>query len=1043
MTRKLPLTAIFVFLFTVFGLLSTGFAQSATATLSGNVQDQDGAVVPGASVVVFNKSTGLRREVTTNDEGSFTVPLLPPSTYSVTIRRDGFGPVEAKDVVLNVGDQKALQIQLKAGDVNAQVTIDSDTETVRTDGSVGTVVNRQFVANIPLNGRSLQALIQLTPGVVLTPALGSSGGATGGAQFSVNGQRTTSNYFMVDGVSANTGVSVDRGTSGPAGSGQAPGTTALGGTNSLVSLDALQEFRIQTSTFAPEYGRTPGGQISLVTRGGTERFHGSASYYFRNEALDANDWFANSRSQPKPKERQSLFAGVLGGPIKKDRLFFFGSYEWLRLKQPKAQVVTVPTLALRGQAVSALRPYLNALPLPNGPDFGDGTAEFAASYSDPAKFNVFALRLDGRVTDNLTGFFRVSDAPSEAQSRIQSLSTTQAVRARNDSYTGGVTWVAGAQLTADLRINWTRNHARFFYDLDAFGGAAVPQSSDVFAPDRDPSKATFFFDAPGGSFSWGTQDAGTQRQLNTVGIVAWSLRSHQLKFGIDYRRGLPLLGGTGLQEVLSFYSAQDILTSQAEQYQITNIDPVPREAIFSNLSLFAQDTWHGSRHLTLTYGLRFERVPPPTEARGRLPRTVLGIENDVFQDLRLAPQGTPLWRSRAGEFAPRFGAAYQLSNRSGFETTLRGGAGFFYDLGLGDSAQAFANTYPFIASKNAFGTVPFPLSAAARTPPMLGVDPPSLLQLMDPNVRLPYTIQWNIAVEQALGSAQTVTIGYVGAAGRRLLIGQTYFSQRLADFPNAETTLFIQRSIGRSAYNALQMQYQRRLRRGLQALVSYTFSQSRDNASQANLTTPATRGLLAGEFGPSDFDVRHVLSAAVTYEVPKLSGPALLRASLNGWGADLLIRYQSAYPVNPLSFPVVLPDGTFYLPRPDAVVGQPLYISDVTVPGGRRFNPAAFARPAPRQQGSFPRNGLRGFPASQVDLALRREFNLGEKVRLQLRGELFNLFNHPNFGAPVAFTFSPLFGQPIFMLNRQLGGLNALYQMGGPRSGQLAVKITF
>src|ERR1051325_2599083 len=440
-------------------------AQSGTATLSGDVVDQNGAVVPGAAVKIVNTATAFSRQTTTSDAGAYVFPLLPPGAYNVTVQRDGFSPVRVEHVVLNVGDQKALQIQLKAGDVNAQVTIDSDAETVRTDGSVGTVVNRQFVANIPLNGRSLQALIQLTPGVVLTRA-------GEGSEFSVNGQRTTSNYFTVDGVSANTGMAAGD-LSGPAqtGSGQAPGTTALGGTNSLVSLDALQEVRLETSTYAPEFGRTTGGQISLVTRSGTNQFHGSASYFFRNEALDANDWFANSRRQPKPHERQNLFGGVLGGPLfvprfgeggpalfnGRNRLFFFASYEGLRLQQPKATLTSVMTASLRAQAFPALRPYINAIPLQNGRDLGNGNAEFTASYSDPARYNIFSLRLDANLTNSVTGFFRINHAPSDTQTRTGSLSTVQSLKVRNDSVTAGVAFVGGSQFTADLRVNWTRN----------------------------------------------------------------------------------------------------------------------------------------------------------------------------------------------------------------------------------------------------------------------------------------------------------------------------------------------------------------------------------------------------------------------------------------------------------------------------------------------------------------------------------------------------------------------------------------------------------
>jgi len=1014
--------------------------QGTSATLSGTVVDQNGAVVLGADVKITNPATAFSRETKTNDSGDYTFPLLPPGTYQVTAQRDGFSPVRVENVVLNVGDQKALNISLKAGDVNATVTVDSNAETIRTDGSVGTVINRQFVANIPLNGRSLQALIQLVPGVVLTPAQGA--GATDSTQFSVNGQRTASNYYTVDGAGANTGIVTGVATlPRVAGAGAAPGTTALGGTNSLVSLDALQEFRIETSSYAAEYGRTPGGQISLVTRSGTNQFHGSAYEYFRNEALDANDWFANANKQPKPKERQNFFGGVLGGPIKRDRLFFFGSYEGLRLQQPNVQVVNVPTVALRTQAAAALRPYLNAFPLPNGQDFGNGTAQFIASYSDPASFNVFALRLDGRLTDKLTGFFRINHAPSESKTRGSALSTISDVRAENDSYTGGITWVAGPNITADVRLNWTRNAPQLDRNLDAFGGAVIPNASDIFLPGRDPSNAFFFFSAPGGpQWNWGRGLQDVQRQFNAVATLAWLVGPHQLKLGVDYRRLSPLLGQGGQRfENLIFATTKQVLSSQALVYQLTDADIKPREPIFDNLSVFAQDTWRASRRLTLTYGLRFERVPPPSEVNGRSPAVLLGIEDVIPQNPRLAPAGTPLWHSRFGDFAPRFGIAYQISRRPGWETTLRGGAGVFYDLGLGSIASAFQGLYPFFAVKVTFN-VPFPLGPPANTPPRLVLDPPAQLYALEPNLRLPYTGEWNASFQQSIGDAQSVTVGYVGAAGRRLLVQQINRAA-LADFPANVISLVIQRNLGSSSYNALQVQYQRRLKQGFQAIASYSFAKSTDNTSVNDSDTPAA-SFLEQNFGPSDFDVRHVFSTALTYELPRPSGPAPLRVLAKDWGVDVMFRYQSALPITPIANLAVI-NGVRFFPRADLVPGQPLYIDDQNAPGGRRFNLDAVAAPPSGQQGNFPRNGLRGLPASQVDLALRREFKLREYVRLQLRGELFNVFNHPNFGLPASSITDGNFGKPTSMMNRAFGGLNALYQMGGPRSGQLVVRVTF
>src|SRR6266496_3709174 len=282
-------------LLTVYCLLPIAVAKSTTATLTGTVEDQNGAVIPGVSITIQNAATSLERQTATSDAGGFIVPLLPRGNYTVTVKRDGFTPVEIRNVILNVGDQKSLPIVLKAGGVTETVLINADAPLINESPAVGTVVDRQFVGNLPLNGRSFQTLITLTPGTVLTAATEESPG-----QFSVNGQRANANYFTVDGVSANVGVTNN--TSLLQSGGSTPALSAAGGTNSLVSVDALQEYKILTSTYAPEFGRTPGGQVQIVTRSGSNRFAGTLFEYFRNDALDANDWFANSRRLPKPRE---------------------------------------------------------------------------------------------------------------------------------------------------------------------------------------------------------------------------------------------------------------------------------------------------------------------------------------------------------------------------------------------------------------------------------------------------------------------------------------------------------------------------------------------------------------------------------------------------------------------------------------------------------------------------------------------------------------------------------------------------------------------
>src|SRR6266545_5623381 len=344
-TRSLPLVVLT--LLTAFCLLPSALGQSATATLSGTIEDQNKASIPGVLVTIENTGTTLKREATTNDDGSFTVPLLPPGRYVVTARRDGFAPVQINDVVLNVGDQKGLKIELKAGDVNAQVQVTGEAPLINTSPAVATTIDRQFVANIPLNGRSFQSLLTLTPGIVLVPSFRNSTG-----QFSVNGQRANANYFTVDGVSANVANGVGTRV-GQSTSGTLPGLTAFGTTQSLVSVDALQEFKVQTSSYSSEFGRSPGGQISIVTRSGTKDFHGSAFDYLRNDKLNANNWFNNKFRIKRPPERQNDFGATFSGPVMvpgyngRDRTFFFFSYEGLRLLTPQFVLTAAPSLSLR------------------------------------------------------------------------------------------------------------------------------------------------------------------------------------------------------------------------------------------------------------------------------------------------------------------------------------------------------------------------------------------------------------------------------------------------------------------------------------------------------------------------------------------------------------------------------------------------------------------------------------------------------------------------------------------------------------------------
>jgi outer membrane receptor protein involved in Fe transport len=725
-------------------VVSVLHGQSINASLTGRVRDPSNALIADAKVAVINLETNLRYEAATGSSGEYYLANLPPGGYRVEIEKTGFKKLIKPDVVLHVQDALVIDFDMTVGTASETVTVEAGAPLINTEsGSVSTVVDHTFVENFPLNGRSFQTLITLTPGVVLTVTLPQDQG-----QFSVNGQRADANYFTVDGVSANFGITGYVGLEQTAG-GALPALSASGGTNSLVSVDAMQKFRVQTSSFAPEFGRTPGGQISIVTRSGSNAFHGTLFDYFRNDKLDARDWFVNYNSLPKPAERQNDFGGVLGGPVFKDKTFFFFSYEGLRLRQPASQQSVVPDLASRQLAPAAIQPYLNVFPVPNGPELGGGTAQFNAGYSNPSNLDATSLRIDHAINSKLNLFARYNYSPSSLDQRAPViagpiLSMKELVSSTVHTGTVGLSEIITPAIGNEVRANYSNQGVAVAYALDNFGGAMAIPDSILFPAGYSSRNGLFGLFIVGlGEYVQGNQGTSEQRQVNVIDNLSVTEAGHQMKFGVDYRRLAPFESPYSYRSFAEFtgLSAAPGAALSGTAAAADTIAMTGDSLIARNFSLYGQDTWKVTPRLTLTYGLRWDVSPALKGVNSANdPFTVTGLGTPA---MALAPRGTSLYQTTYGNVAPRLGVAWQL----GRGTVLRAGAGIFYDLGQG-SLGAASFYFPYNAFKFFAPPVPFPFSAQDALPPVLNTNPPvSTILVADPHLKLPRTYEWNVSVE--------------------------------------------------------------------------------------------------------------------------------------------------------------------------------------------------------------------------------------------------------------------------------------------------------
>jgi hypothetical protein len=1035
-------------------------AQVSTATVVGTVQDSTAAAIPDAQIKLVNDQTGTENDSKTGGDGRFVLTGILPGVYRLWIQRNGFATTQLSGITLNIGDTRNFLVRLQIGPVTESVTVDASGITPNTnDASVSTVVDRRFVNTIPLNGQSFQDLISMTPGIVTQNPQAAGQGSGEPGDFSVNGQSPGANSFYIDGVSANLNLGSGQRSSAITSTGSSAGSTALGTTQSLVSVDALQELRVLSSNYSAEYGRTPGGQFTFLTRSGAEHYHGTFFATWRGNQIDAPDHFKG----PFPgmlSDRhftQSDFSGTVSGPLHLpkpsyglNKTFFFFSFERLHLTQQlPTTTFFVPSFEVRSHALPHAL-YLNyflastfstEILTPDGRLSGLVSASNYPFDAQPAHLSASSLRLDHSFTSKLSAFARLGDTPSNSRQNtvLQEVVTN---RIRTQSLTLGMNYQTSSKVNHELRFGTARNNITTvsipqigFVDA---GPIPLTLNRSLGLPAECPDMtASVDVDVigVGGSRTSSDCTASSLGQWNIRDTQSIQAGQHLVKFGFDHRHLTARSTPSALAVHAYFFNRLSMIDAIPSEITISRNEPARPE--LNQFSMFVQDEWKATHSLTVSLGLRSEANFAPHGADGVDAYTAIG---DVTHPatLSLAPRGTPLWKGSWLNLAPRLGVAWLIDSHPERELVLRVGSGVFFDTGIQPALRAY--TEAGFHTTTTLQNFPLPLApeqlttGAGFVPPLRG----STTFAFPRHLQLPYSLQWDIALEKALGRNQTLTLSYIGSHGARLLEEQRRYIApinpqfgNISFFPNGIT----------SNYQSLQTKFQRSIAQGVQALVSYTWAHS--------LAYGSTDPGFPLVYGNSDYDVRHNAEGAISWDLPQPKRE-IPKYVLGGWSLEGRLIARTGFPVTPFGNRFLDPvSGERYYSGVDLIPNRPLYIHAPQYPGGRTFNGGqnttnpAFVLSSGDGAGNAPRNIARGFDALQTNVGVRKDISVNDRLTVQLKGEAFNLLNHPNYGYIDPTVTDLLFGQSTRMLNQSFGGSGALYQQGGPRSVQLSLRLVF
>ncbi|MBI4443400.1 MAG: TonB-dependent receptor [Acidobacteria bacterium] len=1051
-------------------------AQS-TGTISGTVSDATGAVIPGAEISVRNVETGLTRALTSNERGRYAVPQLPPGSYEISASTAGFQTEVRRGITLTIGREAVVDFSLSVGAVAERVEVTGEAPLIETTTStVSGMIDSKQMRDIPLNSRSFIELVGLQPGAVLTEGARTTGSTDGfGRKISVAGTRGNNSSFLLDGANINNASN-----------------TAGSAATTVAGVETVREFRVITNAYDAEYGRHTGGVIAAVTKSGTNDIHGSVFEFLRNDNLDAPRWEDNAFfGGKKPEFRRNQFGGTVGGPVIKNRTFYFGSYEGLRQGVGQTSSYTVPGQAMRQGIVRgvsipidpAIRPYMDAYPLPNEPDRADGTARLVRSDTETTKQNYAVVRVDHRINDSnfLFGRFLIDNA----EVVTPSFTVDGLMQTANRFVTVEGTHIFSPQLLGRANLSFNRTPNRSYYSVQE--GFQYPNDFWSFDGRGVPGRFSV-----SGLSGWGGMGGGSpriqiQNQYTFKGDFNYSRGRHALKFGggyerIQFNQRSDLAGGGSF----SFASLENFLTNTADSASFTRPGSNDIRGWRQRLvGLYLHDDFSVRPGLTLNLGIRYEFITVPTEVNGQVANirdmsephryTVTADTTDVGDPYFLNPS--------LKNFAPRVGFAW-TPFQSG-KTSVRGGFGIFHEQILPNLfITVGARLAPFYAEAILYsrdGRIDFPRAYFTQQAALIagtGASKPSA-NVFDFSPEQPYAAKWSLDIQQELPGGLTATAGYSGTRGIHLTRGELVYNSTPAVERNGRLFILIDEPMPNpninkfwgvftdadSFYHAARFGLQKRLSQGVQFQVSYTFQKSLDTASH---------GQGAGNYdaehvgrfyrqmhwkGPSAFDLRQSFYTSFLYELPGRSLTGAAGQLLGGWSLSGILRLNSG---NPLDISAARPrKGTkqaqyVYGPTLDLVPGGNNNPVDARNPD-KYFDPSQFSYPlnnclATPATATFPcdpsypsgiyygnlgRNTLTSPGVANMDVTLIKDTRLvGENVGLQFRAEFFNLFNRANFDNPSTSVFDNR-GRP-----QPAAGEIRTTRLS-PRQMQLALKLIF